>query len=283
MSKIIKLSEENINEIRRAFEEELAKAKLSSGQFTFTKKLGAVDRKATLYFTETAYQKQLALVNHFNIEVAWHGVAQRGPDPEKDEYIITDILCHPQTVSSVTVTTDQEEYQNWLYGLDDDVFNNLRMQGHSHVNMGVTPSGTDTSLYDKYLEQLDDTMFYIFLIWNKKGEQTVWIYDMAKNIKFETADVNVQILHNGDGLTQFVTDADAMVKTSTYKYSGTTYGNTQTTLSKEDKSTKTEMVVEKDDSEPKELYPYWDEDDDDDDYFYSRYETYRKKFGKYFW
>lgn len=34
-------------------------------------------------------------------------------------------------------------------------------------------------------------MFYIFMIWNKRGEKTVKIYDLRENILFETADVTV--------------------------------------------------------------------------------------------
>ena len=82
----------------------------------------------------------------------------------------------------------------WLMNHEDDVFNNIRMQGHSHVNMGVTPSGVDNSLYERILEQLDDEMFYIFLIYNKKGDKTFKIYDLAKNILFETGDVTVKVL-----------------------------------------------------------------------------------------
>jgi hypothetical protein len=96
---------------------------------------------------------------------------------------------------------------------DDDVFNNIRMQGHSHVNMSVSPSGVDTSLYERILNQLDDTMFYIFLIWNKRGEKTVKIYDLAKNILFETSDVDVHILGNGFDMNAFLTDAREKVQT----------------------------------------------------------------------
>jgi hypothetical protein len=36
--------------------------------------------------------------------------------------------------------------------------------------MGTTPSGVDTNLYDQLLGQLEDDMFYIFMIWNKRWE-----------------------------------------------------------------------------------------------------------------
>lgn len=223
MAKIIKLTPEVLAEVKNDFERELANAKLSDGKFTFSKSFGSVNRKASVNFTEKAWQKMQMLIREFDKEVAWHGVAFRGDDPEKDEYYITDILVYPQEVTGATVTADQVKYQTWLMDHDDDVFNNIRMQGHSHVNMGTTPSSVDTELYRKILEQLDDTMFYIFLIYNKRGEKTYMIYDMAKNIMFETADVTVYIVDDGTGLNDFLTDAKQKVQNRTYQSYGSGY------------------------------------------------------------
>lgn len=195
MAKIIKLTQDCLIEIRKDFEEALRGAKLSDGKISFSKNFGCIKRDATVYFTNEAWQKMQALIKGFDKEVAWHGTAFRGENGT-DDYFITDILVYPQEVTGATVNTDQEKYQMWLMNHDDDVFNNIRMQGHSHVNMGVTPSGVDTSLYERILEQLDDDMFYIFLIYNKRGDKTFKIYDLAKNILFETSDVTVKVLDN---------------------------------------------------------------------------------------
>lgn len=191
MSKIIKMTPENIAELRKDFEEALRGMKLSDGKISFTRTFGTIQRKATLQFTEIAWLKMQTLVREFDKEVAWHGIAKRGDEDGKDSYIISDILVYPQEVTGATVNTDQEKYQMWLMGHDDEVFNSIRMQGHSHVNMGTSPSSVDTSLYDRILEQLDDDMFYIFLIWNKRGDKTIKIYDLAKNVLFETSDITV--------------------------------------------------------------------------------------------
>ena len=55
-------------------------------------------------------------------------------------------------------------------------------------------SSVDDTLYENILSQLDDTMFYIFMIWNKKGDKTCKIYDLAKNILFDTADCEIKII-----------------------------------------------------------------------------------------
>ena len=224
MAKLIKIGPECLEEVRKEFEESLKNLKLSDGKISFTKTLGTIQSRADLNFTDIAWQKMQALVREFDKEVAWHGIAFRDEDPDKNAYTITDIIVYPQEVTGATVTTDQTKYQTWLMDHDDDVFNNIRMQGHSHVNMSVSPSGVDTSLYDRILNQLDDTMFYIFLIWNKKGEKTVKIYDLAKNILFETSDVDVHILGNGFDMNAFLTDAREKVQTKPVTLTQGNYG-----------------------------------------------------------
>lgn len=223
MSKIIKLTAQNFEEIRKDFEEALRGLKLSDGKINFTKTFGTIQRKATLYFTELAYLKMLTLVREFDKEVAWHGIAKRCED-EEDAYIISDILVYPQEVTGATVNTDQEKYQMWLMNNDDEVFDNIRMQGHSHVNMGTTPSSVDTTLYDQILAQLEDDMFYIFLIWNKRNEKTIKIYDLEKNVLFETADVTVKVREDDIGMEKFLKNAKEMVQDKKYAPAASSYG-----------------------------------------------------------
>lgn len=248
MSKFIKIPAEHIEDIRKEFDEALLSGKFADGKISFTKTLSSSNRKAKVFFTELAWLKMQTLIREFDKEVAWHGIAKRGDDTTKDEYFITDILVYPQEVTGATVNTDQEKYQMWLMNHEDDVFNNIRMQGHSHVNMSTKPSSVDTSLYERILEQLDDSMFYIFMIWNKKKEKTIKIYDLEKNVLFETSDIIVEVLDD-IGFEKFLKDAKEMVKekpaihyynNSSYKgYSSYNYnnGNYGTSKKEEPKST----------------------------------------------
>lgn len=251
MAKLIKLTPEIIEETQKEFSEYL-KDKITDGRVSFSKTINVIQRKATVSFVEIAWRKFQALVKDFDKEVAWHGVAYRNKDLTVDEYYITDILVYPQEVTGATVTTDQNKYQNWLMSHDDEIFNNIRMQGHSHVNMGVTPSAVDNTLYESILSQLDDTMFYIFMIWNKKGDKTCKIYDLAKNILFDTADCEIKIISTApadvtiEGVSedekksmleylndyryektckQFVEDAKKLVTTKTYATTSYTKGS----------------------------------------------------------
>ncbi len=212
MSKLIKVTPECLEEVRKEFEEMLKTSKFPDGKISFSKSLSYINRKAVIYFTELAWLKMQTLIREFDKEVAWHGIAKRRDDTEKDEYIISDILVYPQEVTGATVNTNQEEYQTWMMSHEDDVFYNIRMQGHSHVNMSTGPSGVDTTLYERILAQLKDDMFYIFMIWNKRNEKTIKIYDLKKNVLFESYDVEVKILDDGTGIEHFLKSAKEMVK-----------------------------------------------------------------------
>lgn len=232
MARNIKITDEMIDEMRAEFESKLATARLSDGKFDFSKTFTAKDAKADLFMTPIAWMKTNLLVAHVDKEVAWHGTARRLGN---NQYIIDDVIVYPQRVAAATVEAD-EGYKMWLVQRDD--FDSIRMQGHSHVNMGTTPSGTDTGFYKEILDQLREDDFYIFGIWNKRGEYTLKIYDMEINTLFETADISLKILDNDSTLQNFLEEADKLVKpavpaittpayTSSYNgsYGGGSYGD----------------------------------------------------------
>ena len=172
MAKYIKMTPEIQEECRVSFLAEfnavLAKNKFSDGKLSFTKSFGTIDRKAHIYITEIAWMKMTSLLREFSKEVAWHATAYRIPG-DKDEYLIKDILVYPQTVTSSTVDMDVEKYAQWIQEnvmAGDERFDHIRCQMHSHVNMGVFASGTDTQHQEEILAQLGDNDFYIFMIWN---------------------------------------------------------------------------------------------------------------------
>lgn len=234
MSKLIKLTPEYIAECTKEFQEKLNSGKFPDGRISYSKTLGSVTKRAKLYFTEIAWLKMQLLIKEFDKEVAWHGVAKRGDDKSKDEYYITDILVYPQEVSGASVEMDVDKYDEWLReNFDDERFFNIAMQGHSHVRMGTTPSSVDLGHQEAILNQLTDDMFYIFVIWNKLDSRNIKIYDLAKNVLFETADIDVEVL--GD----FLKDAKNMVKEKTYTSSKSAV---VTTPAKQDDKKKTPTI-----------------------------------------
>jgi len=190
-------------------------------------------RKAILVFSQKAWIKMYALINNFQSEVEWHGTVER---INASSFKISDILIFPHTATGATVTSNQQEYEAWLDSLDDDTFNALRFHGHSHVDMGVTPSSVDETYRNKVLNNFgtpnDQTdLFYIFLIANKKGAISAEIYDLQNNALYDTEEIVIDVESDDDEtLRDFVIEAKETVKTNTQTYysgsgySGATYG-----------------------------------------------------------
>ena len=226
MAKIIKLTPELKDELRAKFEKALSENKCQDGVFKFSSGFAKTEnRKATIFIESTAWEKMFLLLEHFETEVGWHYLARRGDDPEKDEYIIYDVLVYPQVVTGTTVNTDQIKYQDWILAQPDGVFEHIRAHGHSHVRMGTTPSGVDIDHQGRILDQVKDGDFYIFMIWNKQLTYTAKIYDLGKNVMFESKDISVQYLGQGFDYVEFLKEADGAVEKKAWQssYSGSNY------------------------------------------------------------
>ena len=187
------------------------------------------DRKATITFSAQAYMKIFALVHTYSTEVEWHGVVER---TAADAFYIKDILIFPHKVTGATVISDQTEYEKWLDTLDNDTFNALRFHGHSHVNMGVTPSEVDMTYRHNILNNFGtpsatSDLFYIFLIFNKKGDISGEIYDLQNNALYSkstnTDEINI-VVEDCDWLTDFLDEAKRVV-TESYSYNNTEFGS----------------------------------------------------------
>lgn len=206
-----------ILEFSEILDKYLSGSDIPDGKLSFVRNLPSIEKKAVVYYTATAWAKMIAIINEFDKEVAWHGLAKR-LDPEKDKsaYLVYDIVVYPQEVTGATVNTDQAEYESWLNSFDDEIFNAIRMQGHSHVNMGVSPSSVDMEHKESIIRQLSGDMFYIFMIWNKQMKRDITIYDCGENIFYENKDVEVKLYDENGGLDAFINEAKSLVKNRVY-------------------------------------------------------------------
>jgi hypothetical protein len=157
--------------------------------------LGKDDECCEVIFSPKAWIKMNELVKKFTTEVQWHGTVSR---LENNKFLVEDILVFPHEVSAATVVSNQTEYEAWLDKLTDEQFNKLRLHGHSHVRMGVTPSGTDNDVQNKFLSQLakpadDYDPFYIFIIINKDGDIHCQVYDVTNNALFDNNETFVEM------------------------------------------------------------------------------------------
>jgi len=185
----MRLTNKQIQEIVTELRKQLKTTKTISGELNMSYKFPEpkVTEKAKLVFTQIAWQKMNELINECSKEIAWHGLVEK----HDKTYTVTDILVFPQTITAATVTTDETEYSMWIAQQPDAVFNKIRFHGHSHVNMGVTPSGVDTTYQEDMLNNLND--FYIFTIFNKKGDHWCAIYDVESNVAYSKDDIELVV------------------------------------------------------------------------------------------
>ena len=198
MAKPIKMTPEIQQQCILDFTKRLAEARMTGRGFEYKKTFEyEVDMKAKVHYTQKAWYKTIMLVETQGKEVGWHGVCRRDPNDDT-RFVIEDIIVYPQAVTGATITPDPKEYNLWMEGLDDDTYNNMRFHGHSHVNMAVSPSGTDMTFRSDRLGQLGEDDYYIFQIFNKRGEISTEVYDYRNNILYESKDVDT-VVDCGDG------------------------------------------------------------------------------------
>lgn len=223
MIRPIKLTEELIAECVEEFRKSITASRMYSGNLKYEKTFRWSGKlpPAQIVFSLPAYMKMVKLIDHFSSEVAWHCTVKR--DEEHPEiFHVQDVFVSPQQVTGTTVNSDQAEYDQWLCQLPDEVFNDLKMQCHSHVNMACSPSGTDREHWSGVLNALveEGDVFYIFMIWNKSLKYTAQVYDLTNNTYYDDGDVKVSIDNLGVDLAGFIEAAKAAVKPKTYTAPG---------------------------------------------------------------
>jgi hypothetical protein len=152
-------------------------------------------KKPIIQVTASAYVRMLELVNQSSVECSWHGLVKR--DKETNTYFIYDILVFPQINSATSTTTDEKEFAEWQMKLISDLsfpIEELRLHGHSHVNMNVFSSGIDDRYQKDLITKVEDGDYYIFFIMNKKMELCIFLYDFKQQIMFEKNDIDFQIV-----------------------------------------------------------------------------------------
>lgn len=160
-------------------------------------KIGGEPTDIFVYIKPEALDKMWHYVNLATKEIGWLGKVTRVKDEEENDtynFIIDDVYLFTQTVTAVETVIDDEALGNFcseiMTSYDDkdeamEVINHIKLWGHSHVNMGVSPSGTDNTTMDNFGETVSDYM--IRIIANKSGELKIDIYFYDE--KFKAIDV----------------------------------------------------------------------------------------------
>ena len=201
--------EDILASVKEAIEEAIKTRSTRGIEISFEDLMGPIPKDyipPTIAITPEAYLKMNAIVQEYTKdEIAWHGVVERSKDGLK--YLIKDILVYPQLIAATTVDADEQEYPKWLMS-QGALINQIRMQGHSHVNMGVVPSGVDEQYYTQMAEQVND--YYIFIIMNRRQELYIRFYDKENDVIVDKIPLHIWV--KGQTLDTFIKNAKTLIK-----------------------------------------------------------------------
>lgn len=136
-----------------------------------------------IYINNTALLKMQIYIETCSTEVGWLGTAFK----EDNDIVIEDVIMFEQNVHSATTEITPEGLAKFAERILQqengmELWNNIKVWGHSHVNMGVFASVQDNTQMEAFVESGHD--WFIRIIANKKGDIKVDYYDYVNGIAF---------------------------------------------------------------------------------------------------
>ena len=164
-----------------------------------------------LYIYNDAMNKMEEYIRQSDLEIGWLGCATK----EDGNYYIEDVFLFKQEVHSTTteITTEGlNEFAMEILQEEDGMekWNNMRVWGHSHVNMSTHPSSQDESQMDLFLENTNE--FFIRIIANKKGDYNISIYDYEVGICYEKVPYKIYYDRDVEQTVQTITNQIKILK-----------------------------------------------------------------------
>lgn len=120
--------------------------------------------QSRIFITPKALNDMTIMVDECDTEIGWMGMVDR----IDYTFIIRNVFLTKQEVSAASVDLDKADFADKLIGMEIDDMNRIRFWGHSHVNMGTTPSGTDVNELKEFVQ--DGAEYFISGIFNKSGQ-----------------------------------------------------------------------------------------------------------------
>jgi hypothetical protein len=137
--------------------------------YTLLKNKLTVKKPEPIIFTEEAYAKLLCYTHMVgDLEISGFG--------KVEDNTCTDIIILKQTVRSAYAQIEEEVIEEFIRTTPDR--QKYTLDWHSHVKMGTSPSGTDTTNYDEMIALRGGNPF-TFLIVNQREDITagLWLGD----------------------------------------------------------------------------------------------------------
>lgn len=172
-------------------------------------------------FDITAWEKIQFIVDHESMEIGWFGTVDH--DPKSNTYVITDIFITEQKRHGATC----EQSAKGLNELTSEIIRDLSLSseekrnrlntfnfwGHSHVNMGVSPSCEDIANAKRFAGK----DFLITGIFNKKGDVRLDFWDFKNNLHYTELPVRKRWHLSDETVTKIISDINTKVKEITFE------------------------------------------------------------------
>ena len=141
-----------------------------------------------------ALNKMNEYIRQSNDEIGWLGTATK----KNNNYTIHDVFLFEQEVHSTTTEITVEGLNNFSMEILKErdginIWNNMKLWGHSHVNISTSPSGQDDKQMEIFTQNAND--FFIRIIGNKKGSMKIDIWDYDKGIIYENLEYDINFGH----------------------------------------------------------------------------------------
>ena len=164
-----------------------------------------------------ALNKMKEYIRQSSLEIGWLGTCEK----IENKYFITDVFLFKQEVHATTteITTEGlSEFAMELLSTPNglDIWNNMKVWGHSHVNMGTSPSTQDDKQVDVFAENADD--FFIRIIANKKNDFRIDLYDFTSGVLYEQLPYEVDFGEDTDyinALYNKIAEIEELIKLKT--------------------------------------------------------------------
>lgn len=147
-------------------------------------------RVPSIYIGHEALLKINIIVNSIDKEIGWLGSVATA----EGVYIIDDVYLFEQEVNGATTEITPEGLSSFAEDLivqdgGVDKWNSIKLWGHSHVNMSVSPSGQD----DKQMELFESSGhdFFIRMIANQKGDIGIDLFNYKEGLSYEGLDYSI--------------------------------------------------------------------------------------------
>lgn len=143
-------------------------------------------------------------------EIGWLGLVKRF---EGNNFLIRDVVLLKQEVHASTTEIDPAALLEFWSNTPVEEQPDIKIWGHSHVNMAPSPSGQDDSQMDYFK---DGNNWFIRLITNKKGDMNITIYDYENGIEIHDDELYTYDPNRVDLRKSIADEIKEKVKEKTY-------------------------------------------------------------------